>query len=194
MGLLFWQVSSCLCMYVIVWYNFLVLDDLFDAISIRYEMGNFLGPLWFVSVVCPNPQLNRHVLKGCFHSLRRRVPNHTQSFSAYMVHEHHWGRRKIYPLMCNNWYMPIVICKAYIFNASTIGITPFLKKMNPWYHICKHDKRVDDTRTIKSSNNTPAIIGLLSIWWEVGELRYWRLISFKYLLFMIRYSHYWVIF
>jgi hypothetical protein len=147
-----------------------VLDDLFDAISIRYEMGNFLGPLWFVSEslsqglneatlflffsffifififlggmknitvrfhgtslvnVCPNPQLNRHVLKGCFHSLRRRVPNHTQSFSAYMVHEHHWGRRKIYPLMCNNWYMPIVICKAYIFNASTIGITPFLKK------------------------------------------------------------------
>lgn len=91
-----------------------------EAISIQYEMGNFLGPLWFVSEssilqgfneatifflvwkisqfgftgfssslvnVCPNSQLNRYILKGCFHSLRRRVPNHSRSFSAHMVLE-----------------------------------------------------------------------------------------------------------
>jgi hypothetical protein len=50
MGLLFWQVSSCLwTMHVIILCNFLMLDDLLDAISIQYGMGNFLGPLWFVS-------------------------------------------------------------------------------------------------------------------------------------------------
>jgi hypothetical protein len=34
---------------VIILCNFLMLDDLLDAISIQYGMGNFLGPLWFVS-------------------------------------------------------------------------------------------------------------------------------------------------